>query len=75
MESSSSSKINGNSYIRKHQYSSDNSGSDYCSRKKKYKPYEEIYREFKNIKPPNFNGERGKGEESEAWLSGMKKYF
>ena len=27
------------------------------------------------IKPPTFNGETEKGEEAEAWLSGMKKYF
>ena len=44
-------------------------------RKKKYKPYEEILGEFKKIKPPVFNGEIEKGEEVEAWLSGMKKYF
>jgi len=31
--------------------------------------------EFKKIKPPTFNGEVEKGEEAEAWLSGMKKYF
>ena len=30
---------------------------------------------FKKIKPPMFNGEVEKGEEVEAWLSGMKKYF
>jgi hypothetical protein len=28
-----------------------------------------------NIKPPNFNGEHMKGEEEEAWLLEMKKYF
>ena len=44
-------------------------------KKKKYKPYEEISREFKKIKPPTFNGEIEKGEEAEAWMSGMKKYF
>ena len=75
MESSSSSKINGNSYKKKHQYSSDSSESDYYSRKKKYKPHEEISGEFKKIKPPNFNGKTEKGEEFEAWLYGMKKYF
>lgn len=31
--------------------------------------------EFKKIKPPTFNGEVEKGEEAEAWLFGMKKYF
>ena len=75
MESSSSSEINGNSYRKKHQYSSDSSERDYRSRKKKYNPYEEISREFKKIKPPTFNGEIEKGEEAEAQLFGMKKYF
>ena len=32
-------------------------------------------REFKKIKPPMFNGEIEKGEEAEAWLFGIKKYF
>ena len=75
IESSSSSKINGNSHKKKHQYSSDSSKSNQHSRKKKYKPYEEIFGDFKKIKPPTFNGETKKGEEAEAWLSRMKKYF
>ena len=41
--------------------------------KMKYKPYEEISGELKKIKPAMFNGEIEKGEEVEAWLSGMKK--
>ena len=49
--------------------------SDNNKNKKNYKPYEEIFGELKKIKPPMFNGEIEKGEESEAWLSGMKKYF
>ena len=57
IESSSSFEINNNSYRKKHEYSSDSSESNYRSRKKKYKPYEEISGEFKNIKPPTFNGE------------------
>ena len=75
IESNSSSKIIGNPYRKKHQYSNDPNESNYHSRKKKYKPYEEISVEFKNIKPPTFNGETEKGEEVEAWLSGMKNYF
>ena len=55
-ESNSSSEINSNSYRKKHQYSSDSRKSNYRSRKKKYKPYEEISGEFKKIKPPTFNG-------------------
>ena len=41
----------------------------------KYKSYEEISREFKKTKPPIFNEEVEKGEEVEAWLSRMMKYF
>ena len=41
----------------------------------KYKPYEDISGEFKKIKPPTFNDKTKKGEEAEAWLSRMKKYF
>ena len=44
-------------------------------KKKKYRHYEEISREFKKIKPPMFNREIEKGEEVEAWFSSMKKYF
>ena len=57
----------------KQQDSSERSDDD--KKKKKYKPYEEISGELKNIKPPIFNGEIEKGEEAKAWLSGMKKYF
>jgi hypothetical protein len=31
--------------------------------------------ELRKIKPPTFNGEHRKGEEVEAWLLEMKKYF
>jgi hypothetical protein len=31
--------------------------------------------EFKKSKPPSFDGEIKKGEEVEAWLLGLKKYF
>jgi hypothetical protein len=31
--------------------------------------------ELGKIKPPNFNDEHRKGEEAEAWLLEMKKYF
>ena len=31
--------------------------------------------ELKKINPPTFNGEHRKGEEDEAWLLEMKKYF
>ena len=44
-------------------------------RKENTKPYEAISRAFKKIKPPMFNGEIEKGEEEEAWLFRMKKYF
>ena len=54
---------------------SDNNKTELYTRKKKYKPYEEISGEFKKIKPQTFNGETEKGEEAESWLSGMRKYF
>ena len=38
--------------------------NDDKKKKKKYRPYEEISREFKKIKPPMFNGEIEKGEEA-----------
>jgi hypothetical protein len=31
--------------------------------------------EFRKVKRPYFNGEIKKGEEAEAWLLGLKKYF
>jgi hypothetical protein len=31
--------------------------------------------ELKRLKPPTFDGEHRKGEEVEAWLLGMRKYF
>jgi hypothetical protein len=31
--------------------------------------------EFKKSKPPTFDGEIKKGEEAEAWILGLKKYF
>jgi hypothetical protein len=43
--------------------------------KKKTKQHDEVKGEFKKIKPPTFNGEVETGEEVEAWLSGMQKYF
>ena len=37
-------------------YTSDSSEDNHHTRKRKYKPYEEISGEFKKIKPPTFNG-------------------
>ena len=72
-ETESSSKESTKHNTKKHKDSSES--SDSSQKKKKYKPYEEILNEFKNIKPPMFNGEIEKGKEAEACLSGMKKYF
>ena len=74
-ESSSSSKIYGDSHRKNRQYSSDSSEDNYHSRKRKFRPYEEISREFKKIKPLTFNGEIEKGEEVESWMFVMNKYF
>ncbi len=49
--------------------------SDNSPPRRKHKPYEELSREFKKIKPPAFNGEMEKREEVEARLSGMKMNF
>ena len=49
-------------HIEKNKYSSESSDSN--KKKNMYKPYEEISGEFKNIKPPMFNGETKKGEEA-----------
>ncbi len=56
-------------------YSSESSHIKIRKNKKKCNYHDEITREFKKIKPPTFNGEVETGEEAEAWLSGMKKYF
>ena len=73
IESSSSSEVFGEQ--QNYHTTSDSSDDNLYTKKRKYKSYEEISREFKNIKPPTFNGETEKGEEAESWLSGMKKYF
>jgi len=56
-------------------YSSESTHSKVRKNKKKRRQHDEITGEFKKIKPPTFNGEVETGEEAEAWLSGMKKYF
>ena len=72
-ESNSSSEVFGDQ--RNFQSTSDSSDENHYTKKRKYKPYEEISREFIKIKPPTFNGEIEKGKEAESWLSRMKKYF
>ena len=52
IESSSSYAIYGDSHRKNPQYTSDSSEDNYHSRKRKFKPYEEILGEFKKIKPP-----------------------
>ena len=72
IESSSSSEVYGDSHKQNFQYTSE---ENHHTRKRKFKPYEEISGEFKKIKPPTFNGKTEKGEEAESWLFEMKKYF
>ena len=60
-ESNSSSEVFGEQ--RNYHYTSDNSDDNQYTKKRKYKPYEEISGEFKKIKPPNFNGETEKEED------------
>ena len=61
-ESSSSSEVFGEQ-LNFHS-TSDSSDDNHYTKNRKYKPYEEIYGEFKKIKPPTFNGETDKGEEA-----------
>ena len=63
-ESISSSEVYGDKHNS--HYTSDSSEDNHHTRKRKYKPYEEISGEFKKIKPPTFNGETKKGEEAES---------
>ena len=49
-------------HIEKNQDSSEI--SDLNKKKRKYKPYEEIYVEFKKMKPPMFNDDIKEGEEA-----------
>ena len=58
-KSSSSSEVFGEQ--RNFHSTSDISDDNHYTKKRKYKPYEEISGEFKNIKPPTFNGETKKG--------------
>ena len=74
-DSESFSGVKTRSRRERHKYISDSSESGRKPRRNKYKPCEEIFGEFKKIKPPTFNEEVEKGEEAESWLSGMKKYF
>ena len=58
-ESSSSSEVFGEQ--RNFHSTSDSSDDNHYTKKRKYKPYEEISGEFKKIKPPTFNGELRRG--------------
>jgi hypothetical protein len=51
--------------------------SSYSQRKKKMQKTSKGHKfeEFRKAKPPSFDGEIKKGEEAEAWLLGLKKYF
>ena len=42
-------------------------------RKRRYRNHS--HDEFKKARPPTFNGEIKNGQEAEAWLLGMRKYF
>jgi hypothetical protein len=51
--------------------------SSYSRRKQKKQKTSKSHKfeEFMKAKPPSFDGEIKKGEEAEAWLLGLKKYF
>ena len=63
-ESSSSSKVFGEQ--RNFHSTNESSDDNHYTKKRKYKPYEEISGEFKKIKPTTFNGDTKKGEEAES---------
>ena len=53
---------------------SDSSSSSHENeRKRRYQNHSRD--EFKKARPPIFNGEIKNGQEAEAWLLGMRKYF
>ena len=54
-----------------------NGDSSFSSHKRKRKRHhrDRSRDEFKKEKPPTFDGEVKTGQEDEAWLLGMKKYF
>ena len=58
-EGNSSSKVFGEQHNL--HSTSDSSDDNHYTKKRKYKPYEEISGEFKKIKPSTFNGETEKG--------------
>ena len=53
------------------------SGSSSSSHKNEKKRHYQNHScdEFKKARPPTFNGEIKNGQETEAWLLGMRKYF
>ena len=63
-ESSSSSEVFGEQW--NFHSTSDSSDDNHYTKKRKYKPYEETFGEFKKIKPPAFNEETEKSEEAES---------
>ena len=60
-DSEYSSELNARPHRGRYKYTNDSSERDCTPRRRKYKPYEEISWEFKNIKPPMFNEEVEKG--------------
>jgi hypothetical protein len=55
---------------------SSKTSSYFRKKQKKQKPSKgRKFKEFRKAKPPSFDGEIKKGEEAEAWLLGLKKYF
>ena len=57
--------------------SSSSRTSSHCRRKRKKQKISKSHNieEFKKANPPSFDGQIKKGEEVEAWLLGLKKYF
>ena len=51
------------------------SSLDRPSRRRRKYCKDELQGELRKIKPPIFKGDSEKGEDAEAWLLGMRKYF
>jgi hypothetical protein len=49
--------------------------SSISKKRKRKKSQSFLTEEFKKARPPTFDGEIKKGEEAEAWLFNLKKYF
>ena len=55
--------------------SNGDTSSPYCKKKRRRKHRNRSRYEFRKAKPPTFDGEIKIGQEAEAWILGIDKYF